>query len=74
MTQRDRVLSMLRDGPVCGTELLRAHIPRYAARAWELRQEGFDIRSRRCQFHIHITPQTEYVLYEERQLAMEVTA
>ena len=42
MTQTERVVKMLteaRDG-VCGTEFYRAHLPRYAARIYDLRRDG----------------------------------
>ena len=35
MNQRERVLARLKQGPVCGTELLEMRIPRYSARILE---------------------------------------
>lgn len=64
-SQRSRILSWLGAGPVCGTTMLRFHIPRYAARINELRRDGYTIVTRPCQQdHGHTTPQVEYVLLE----------
>ena len=59
---------MLMDGPVCGTEFLDEHIPRYAARISELRATGVPIETRPCRgsHHHHITRQVQYVLVSER--------
>ena len=61
-TQRERVLAQLRDGPTCGTEFLEMHIPRYAARIWELRELGRDITNESCWKHQHFSRQTIYRL------------
>ena len=63
-TQKDQVLRWLGRGPVCGTTLLAAHIPRYAARIAELRDEGYDIVTERCvnEHHAHVTRQVQYRL------------
>jgi len=65
-SQRKRILSMLRRGPVCGTTLLAEHIPRYSARIFELRGEGHTIQNRKCgnALHAHETKQTEFVLWQ----------
>ncbi len=60
-TQRQRVLAALRDGPVCGTEFLEMHIPRYAARIMELR-ETLTITNELCRKHSHYSRQTVYRL------------
>ena len=53
LTQRQRILTALRSGPVCGTTFLRWGIPRYAARIYELRQEGYEITKEVCRLHDH---------------------
>lgn len=66
-TQRERVLKMLRAGPVCGTTLLEAHIPRYAAVVYELRtKSGRAIITKPCTRpgHQHESPQIEYQLVD----------
>ena len=63
-TQRSRIMSWLEAGPVCGTTMLRFHIPRYAARINELRRDGHTIITRPCTQHHHDTAQVEYVLLE----------
>jgi hypothetical protein len=70
MNQRDRILAALRLGPVCGTQMLSWHIPRYSARIGELRVEGFEIIRRRCQLHYHDTAQFVYELEESDQLVL----
>lgn len=66
-TQRERVLTMLRQGPVCSTTLLEAYIPRAAAVIHKLRREGKAIATRPCTRpgHSHESPQIEYVLNHE---------
>lgn len=66
-TQRERVLRMLEEGPVCSTSMLEAYIPRGAAVIWDLRQEGKTITTQPCSrpHHSHDTPQIEYELLEE---------
>lgn len=61
-TQRDKVLRMLKAGPVCSTQFLERYIPRAAARIWELRAEGYWVETRKCRQHKHDTPQVEYEL------------
>lgn len=61
-TQRDRVLAMLKGGPVCGTEFLAEHLPRYGGRIFELRQEGYTITNEPCRKHPHYSRQTVYRL------------
>lgn len=70
MSQRDRVLLMLKAGPVCGTDFLRAYIPRYSARILELRQQGHVIIDRPCRFHDHESRQTIYELAMSDQLRL----
>lgn len=65
MTQKQKVKTMILHGPrdaVCGTTLLGAHIPRYAARIYELRQDGWPIQKRQCTDpgHAHASTQFEY--------------
>lgn len=66
-TQRDRVLTLLEEGPVCSTTLFEAYIPRAASVIHRLRTEnGLAIVTRPCTRagHTHNTPQVEYELIE----------
>ena len=71
MNQKQRILNALKLGPVCGTDLLRWSIPRYAARIAELRKAGHDIVTRPCRLHDHETPQFVYEMVEKDQLAFD---
>ena len=64
-SQRDKILSWLTHDPLCATTLLDEYIPRGAARIADLRGEGWDIETRRCEneYHNHKTRQVEYVLH-----------
>ena len=68
MSQKDTILRRLLEAPVCGTRLLELRIPRYAARIAELRAEGMNIVTRRCENpnHFHKSKQIEYVLGHQR--------
>ena len=61
--QQDRVLALLRLGPLCSTSLLELYIPRGAAVVYRLRQAGYPIWTRPCSRpgHEHTSPQIEYV-------------
>lgn len=74
MNQREKVLAMLKTGPVCGTDFLAAYVPRYSARILELRQQGHVIESRPCRngWHQHETAQTVYELAVSDQLRLSV--
>ena len=50
--------------PLCGTWLLRMHMPRYAARINELRAYGHDIETVRCEepYHNHRANIAAYLL------------
>lgn len=61
-TQRDVVLAMLHEGPTCGTEFLRMHLPRFGGRIFELRKLGYTITNEPCRKHIHFSHQTVYRL------------
>ena len=63
---------MLKAGPVCGTDFLRAYIPRFGARIYELRQAGYTVVERPCRFshHDHDSRQTVYELEELDQLKL----
>ncbi len=54
-SQKETILGLLRyySAGVCGTVFLEAHIPRYAARINELRNEGYTINSIPCPHHYH---------------------
>lgn len=70
LTQKERIMLLLRTGPVCGTDLLKYHMPRYAARINELRNDGHTIARRRCERHQHSSTQYEYVLIDPNQLEL----
>jgi hypothetical protein len=70
MTQKQRILEALKAGPVCGTTFLGWYMPRYSARILELRSEGYEITTRRCQMHDHENPQTIFELAEIDQLSL----
>ncbi len=77
-TQRDRVLALLRQRPICGIEFLQLAMPRYAARIHELRQDGYRIDTQTCNnpHHWHKSRQIEYVLIpatHDGQLTMDVS-
>lgn len=61
-SQKQRILNLLKLGPVCGTDFLRYNMPRGAARINELRNEGHIITTRPCQLHEHETHQVVYEL------------
>ena len=69
MTQKERVLDRLQSWhAVCSTTLLEMHIPRGAARICELREQGYDIVTERCDnpMHSHRTGQVQYRIVETR--------
>lgn len=47
MTQKNRVLQMLRRGETTTAEFLAAYIPRFSARCEELRRDGYTIERTR---------------------------
>ena len=69
MTQRDRVANSLRRAPdgICARWFvyeMHPGIPRAAARISDLRAEGMDIRTERCDLyhHEHMTSHVKYRL------------
>lgn len=72
MNQRERTLTMLKAGPVCGRDFLDAYIARFGARIEELRKEGYVITTRPCKvlWHGHRSRQFVYELEETDQLRM----
>lgn len=72
MTQKDRILGMLKLGPVCGTRFLELYMPRYAARIHELRVEGHPIVSEPCRSHDHKSSQIRYRLESSDQLSWDI--
>lgn len=72
MSQRERVLARLKQGPTCGTEFLDMRIPRYSARILELRQAGHIIVNRPCQhyYHDHRSGQTMFELATSDQMSL----
>jgi hypothetical protein len=73
MNQKQRILNALKLGPVCGTDLLRWGIPRYAARVAELRKAGHDIITRPCRLHDHESPQVVYEMQTKDQMSFAWT-
>lgn len=69
MSQRVEVLRLLRNGPVCSTQFLTAHIPRFSARVFELRQDGYQIVKRQCRAHPW-HKQWEFILIEQGQMVL----
>lgn len=69
-TQKQRILEALRLEPRCGTTFLDWHIPRYAARIYELRTEGHNIVSTPCKLHHHDSAQIVYRLVEMSQMEL----
>jgi hypothetical protein len=69
-SQKDRILQALRLEPRCATIFLDWRIGRAAAWVGELRQEGHDIITRRCQLHIHDNPQVVYELVDSDQMSL----
>ena len=61
-SQKARMLAWLTQQNLCATTILKQQIPRGAARISELRKEGWDILTRECTQHTHVTRQIEYVL------------
>ncbi len=54
MTQHDIILAMLRQGPVCGNQFLRAYLPTYSQRIGELiRRKGYRIYRVKCPYSEH---------------------
>lgn len=70
MTQKDRILQALQLEPRCATVFLGWRIGRAAARIRELRVEGHNIITRRCQLHRHDNPQVVYELVDSAQLRL----
>jgi len=66
-TQHDRILGMLRNGPVCGTTFLGAWLPTYSQRIGELRKKGYGIERIKCpnEFHRHKSQIATYVLVSD---------
>jgi hypothetical protein len=65
MTQHERILEMLRDGPVCGTAFLEAYMPTYSQRIGELtRDKGYRIYRVECphDYHRHQSGIATYAL------------
>lgn len=64
LSHKQLILRQLERGPVCATTLLEDHMPRYAARILDLRQEGNRIVTERCNRmgHEHQTRQVQYRL------------
>lgn len=63
--QRDRVLQLLMENErVCGPMFLREHLPRFGARLWEMKREGFVFERERCLIpgHAHRSVQWSWQL------------
>jgi hypothetical protein len=70
MTQAERILAMLKLGPVCGSEFSKVYIARYGARIYDLRQQGHEITTRPCKMHQHESAQLIYELADKDQMAL----
>jgi len=54
LTQKERMLLAFKaKGTVCGSTFLEMHIPRYAARVADLRDDGYDIVRVKCPYRFH---------------------
>ncbi len=60
-SQCDRILNLLKTGPVCGSILLTLRMPRYSARIAELRAKGHEIATVKCK---HFGKTADFVLVE----------
>lgn len=72
-TQKAYVLDRLeREGAVCGTDFLKAQIPRYAARIADLKGDGKQIVTEPCNrpLHRHETRQVQYRLLADGQASL----
>jgi len=70
MSQQERILNLLQQGPVCVTTW-RVEIPRMAARIGELKGKGYRIGARPCgrRVHGHLSArQIEYFLEPKETL------
>lgn len=64
MTQHERIIEMLKDGPTCGTDFLEAYLPTYSQRIGELiRRKGYRIYRVECT-HEHHRHQSGIATYE----------
>lgn len=72
MTQKERLLSILRLGGVCSMTFYQhpSLTHRIAARVWDLRQDGHVITSRACTLHTHQSNAVLYELAESDQLSL----
>lgn len=74
MNQRDKVLALLKAGPVCSYAFYTTPglTHRIAARICDLRQSGYLIETRPCedQYHNHESPAVVYELAEVDQLRL----
>ena len=52
-THPERILAMLRQGPVCGSEFLEVYIPTYSQRIGALKKKGWRIYRVECPWHHH---------------------
>jgi hypothetical protein len=60
VTQRETVLRMARKG-ACSVEFLRAYIPRFGARLWELKRDGYNVEKAMCRNKRHFQKSTQFV-------------
>lgn len=63
-TQAARILNLLRERPVCQSEMYRTDgvTHRLAARIYDLRHLGWTIESETCRLHRHTSPVVVYRL------------
>lgn len=53
MTQHERIIKMLHDGPMCGSTFLAAFMPTYSQRIGELNLKGYRIYRVECPYDEH---------------------
>ncbi len=72
-TQHDRILGMLRQGPVCGSEFLSVYLPTYSQRIGELKKKGYGIERVKCakDWHNHQSGIATYVLVSDLDAVRE---
>lgn len=66
-SQHDRILAMLREGPVCGSQFLAAYMPTYSQRIGELTKRGYGIERVECKrdYHRHQSNIATYLLVSD---------
>jgi Helix-turn-helix domain len=70
VSQKSVLLDRLQHGPVCSYVFYQENgmTHRLAARVWDLKADGYDITSRRCDLHSHESGAVLYELHENGTL------